>query len=124
MSIYKGNLTPECLAQEVEKIQASFPALSGTFFNLLTERIVVNKFNDERLKAAVGYLLDNFKYPTPSIADIISFDKKIKLFSYTDVLESLDKGKVWTDYIKVTRGSKMFYIKKTDQEQFNIPTKL
>jgi hypothetical protein len=124
ISIYSGELTAKCIATESKKIQSAFPSLPKTFFDLLSERIVLNNFSDERLKAAVGYLLDNFKYPTPTIADIISFDKRVKLYSYSDVLESLDKGRIWSDFIKILRNEKIFWIKKTDQEQFNIPVKL
>ena len=124
ISIYRGILTSQCIAHEIEKIQVSFPTLSETFFNILGERLVINKFNDARLKAAIGFVIDNFKYNTPKIADIIGFDKCVKIYRYDDVLEALDKGKTWNYYSKIRKNGKLYYVKTTDKEQFNLSDEL
>lgn len=124
ISIYQGPLTPKCVVSEISKVRAAFPNLPQTFFDLLAERVAVNGFSDERLKAAVGYLIDNCPYPNPSIANIISFDKKYKIYRHSDVLEMLDKGRKWDDFTKVFIKNKLFYVSVSDKEMYNIPKEI
>jgi hypothetical protein len=121
ISIYRGDLTPKCIAQEVKKIQAAFPSLEPLWFNLLSERIIANNFSDQRLKDAIGYLLDNFRYPSPSIADIISFDKRVKLLTYGQLLIENDKtGRAFKDYECIDRNGKKYWINKAEKEMHNL----
>jgi hypothetical protein len=125
ISIYKGELTPTCLSQEVLKVCASFPSLPAEFFDILSERVAANKFNDARLKAAVANLLDNFTYNTPKIADIISFDRKVKLFSYNEMLVHChNTGNAYSDYTMIKRNGKKYWIRKSEKDQYNLPNEL
>lgn len=54
---------------------------------IFSERIKENGFTDERLKKAVNYVIDNCVYPTPSLADILSFDKKVTVYTYDKICE-------------------------------------
>lgn len=87
ISIYNDELTKECIAKENVKLMTAFPALEPGFFKVFSDRIKANNYTDQRLKDAIGYVIDNCVYPTPTIAQFISFDKRIKLYSYDDVLK-------------------------------------
>lgn len=80
-----------------------------------------NKFTDQRLKDAVGYLIDNFQYKKPNIADLIRFDKRVKLWSYNEVCNLVSKQEgTFDDFVKYKKNETLFWIKRTDKEQFNI----
>lgn len=121
ISIYKGNLTDYTLATELKKLSLSFPQLEPAYFNVLAERLKANGFNDERLKESVGFLIDNFTYPKPSIANIIGFDKKVKLYSHNEVSKQVtDLEASFDDFCHYRKNEKLFWIKKTDREKYNI----
>jgi hypothetical protein len=109
------------VAVGIKKLQAAFPACSPMYFNLLGERLAANGFTDQRFNDAIGNLLDTFKYPTPTISDVISWDKKIKLHTYSDVLAQMDKGFAFSDFAIYKKvGKKVFWILVSDAEKYNI----
>lgn len=91
VSVYNDTLTKECVAKNTIKLKQSFPALPGNFFDMFYDRIKENNYTDKRLSEAVNYVIDNCVYPTPTIAQFISFDKRIKLYTYNDVLKINDQ---------------------------------
>jgi hypothetical protein len=100
ISIYRGELTQIHTLRQIIRAKMSFPNLPDQFFDVLRERIEANKFTDPRLADAVSHVIDNCHYPTPTVADFISFDKKVKLNSYEDMLKKTNElGKeVWDSY--------------------------
>jgi hypothetical protein len=123
LSVYNDNLDPKNAACEVSRLKLAFPALEVGFFDVLLERIKENGFTDKRLRDAVNNLVDNFVYPTPTIANIISFDKRVKLYSYTQMLDMVMSYGVsaWKEYkaIKLI-GSCRFYASIIDIKQYNL----
>ncbi len=122
ISVYFGEtVKPEVIAGETAKILVSFPSLDKLFFTVLTERLIKNNFTEQRLKDAVGYLLDNFHYQKPTIADIINFDKKIKLYSYHDVVFIITKNEArFEDFYKHWIGDTLYWVKKSEVEMWNL----
>ena len=122
ISIYHGALNPISAIEELRKLRKAFPTISEGFIEILTERLIENNFSDKRVKEAVANVIDNFTYQTPSIANIVSFDKRMKLYSRSDFYLELDKGRTGNDFFRVTaKGSKnAMYISKTDKIKFGI----
>lgn len=125
ISVYKGELTPVCLAENVVKIKKAFPILPKEFFDVLEERIFENGFSNERLIDAVNNAIDNCIFPTPTIAQFIGYDKKIKLYTYNQVLEMNQElsGKAFNFYkaVKVQEGQKTpVYVHVNDVEKYNL----
>lgn len=87
MSIYTGQLTPTVVLQEIVKAKIAFPALPKEYFDMLRLRLEANNFSDDRLKDAVAHVIDTCTYPTPTIANFIGFDKRIKINSYEDMVK-------------------------------------
>lgn len=117
VSLYSGELTTPVLVQQMNKLRAAFPEMGADFFDILTERLVKNKFSDERLKDAVNHVIDNFHYKKLNVADIIEFDKVQKLFTYNEVLAlvapsataKLDKTYTFEDFRTRKIGNKTYW---------------
>ena len=107
ISIYKDSLTRNHVKAECLKIRTAFPSLEKHFTDLLTEALVRNNFTNQRFTDAKNYVIDNHVYPKPSIAEFISYDKKVKTYTHKEAcevgmeyLQSTDVGIgvcVWTD---------------------------
>lgn len=100
ISIYKGTITTPCVIKNIARIKAAFPMLPKEFYKTFSERIIDNDFNDDRLRDAVNHVIDTCVYPTPTIAQFISFDRKFKVFSYEEMLKKIDEfgSGVWDSY--------------------------
>ncbi len=118
ISLYNdGNaLTPVEIAKNLKKLQVVFPKQSNEFFNVLTERLVANKFTEQRLRDAVNTIIDKFKYRELNISDIIQYDKQIKLYSYANVCYEISEHKAsFKDFEKYKRiRGQLFWVKKSD----------
>ena len=90
ISLYKGPLTGPVLFRNVAKIQSAFPSLPQGFYDILTERLADTGFTDDRLNDAVNNVIDNCIYPTPTIAQFISWDKRVKVYKYPEIVKMLD----------------------------------
>ena len=126
ISIYSGELTNEITQIGMLKAKSAFPALPNNFFLTLTDRIIANGFSDKRLIDAVNHVIDNHVYPEPSIAEFISFDRKIKLYSHQDILKLVEEfgAVVWGDYeskkLSISGGMKTVWISKLELKKYNI----
>ena len=121
ISIYSGSLSTENTAKGVAKIKAAFPSLPPEFYTVLLERLIEKKFNDERFVNAVNSLIDNCQYPTPTLANILSFDKRVKVYSYSEMANIVMTGaKSQSDFAKIRINSKLFWVKLSDKELYNL----
>ena len=86
ISIYSGPVANEIeIKLEVKKLMAAFPEVSSDFLIVLVERMIDKNFTKERVKEAINHVIDTNPYKRPSIADIISFDRKIKVYTYSEI---------------------------------------
>jgi hypothetical protein len=94
------------------------------FFDILSNRLKENNFNDERLRDAVNHVIDNCIYPTPTIAQFIGFDKKIKLYTYNQVLKLNDEltGKAFEYYrpVRIDENEKPVYAHVNDISKYKL----
>jgi len=109
ISIYTGApATPMEIASETAKIAVSFPSLDKRFFTILAERLIRNNYTIDRLKDAVAYLIDNFH-------------KKVKLYSYNEVLVLIDQNKArFEDFYRHWVGDVLYRVKKSEAETLNL----
>ena len=77
----------------------------------------------ELTKTEVVNLIDNFKYPQPTVADIVLFDKVVNLLNYDDMCKRAHEQKGnfnWSDYqFKPIQGMDYFVL-KTDVENYGL----
>ena len=94
------------------------------FYDIFMDRIKDNGFSDTRLIDAVKHVIDNCTYPTPTIAQFISFDKRIETFNYHQIVEMVEDGddRAFERYarIKPKNLPEAVWIHVNDIEQYNI----
>ncbi len=123
ISVYNDDLTTENIINGTVKLKKSFPALTGDFFDVLSDRIKDNKFTDKRLNDSINNVVDNCIYPTPTIAQFISFDKRIELYSYEEMLELNNQTQTaFKTYksVKIAGISRPMYANINDIEMYNL----
>jgi CRISPR/Cas system-associated endoribonuclease Cas2 len=92
ISIYKGELTQDVLTEQIAKIYKAFKNITDKdYFQVLKERIKENNFSNEKLKDAVNHVIDTCVYPTPTIANFLSYDKNVKLYTYDQKLKLINE---------------------------------
>lgn len=83
ISVYASDeLTKEGLIQAFNRLKSSFPNLDTGFHQVFSERIKEKGIGDQRLMDSINHVIDNCVYPTPTIANFLSFDQNIKLYTY------------------------------------------
>lgn len=125
ISVYRDSFSVSNAIDQFKKLKQAFPQLPAGFYELLIERIKENGFTDQRLKDAINYLVDNFNYPVPTIANVVGFDKRVKLLTYGQLIEVHDRtGRAFEDYCSIKKNGKYFWISKSEKEMFNIKDEL
>jgi hypothetical protein len=105
------------------EIAKAFPQLPGGFYEVLNRRLKEKEFTDERLKDAVNHVIDTCQYPVPTVANFISYDKCIQIFTYADLVKQLnDDRRAWDyyDQVKVPGVDLPRYVKKEDAAKYHL----
>jgi len=127
LSVYgEGEFSKPVFVKSLKDLQQSFPQLPVGFYDTLHDRLVENRFTDQRLKDAVGNVIDTCKYPMPTIANIISYDKVVKRYTYNEMCDlAMQCGpKTWDNYgsLKTVEG-RVYWISRAEAEQYGIKIK-
>lgn len=114
ISIYSGPVaTQEEIKSEVKKLMAAFPEVKTDFLIVLVERMIDKNFTKERVKEAINHVIDTNPYQRPSIANIISFDRKIKVYTYSEISQKCYPGYSAFDHFeKIEIEGRNRYIEK------------
>ncbi len=125
LSMYKGKITEEVFKQGVKKLTVAFSGLKQDFLKLLLELLKENEFSNERYLDAVQHVICTCKYPSPTIADFIQYDKFIivytpEQFSTFCYVKEIDNP--FKTYL-IVKGSSDIYIKIEDILKFNLNPK-
>lgn len=125
LSVYSGELKPETVLESIKKIRSAFPSMSNDFYNIFMERLKDKGFSDKRLKDAVNYVIDTCQYPTPTLANFLSFDKRVKILTYHELCAKVTNGEDKFDrYAKIKIKDINHYVRIADKEMFNIPDEI
>jgi hypothetical protein len=122
VSIYRGPLTARVIVESAAKIKKAFPTLPIGFYQVFDERLKENNFTDSRLTDAVNHVIDTCIYPTPTIANFISFDKRVKVYTYSQYCKLCDEGD-GKNYqpVAINGNTKPVWAHINDINQFNLP---
>jgi hypothetical protein len=114
LSVYTDEVaTRTQLIGATKKLHAAFPEITNDFIILLIERLIDNKFTKQRVTDAINHIIDTSPYKHPAIADIISFDRKIKLYTYAEVaIRCSPNHSVFDNFERIEINGKKRYIKK------------
>jgi hypothetical protein len=115
MSIYEGELTQAEMAKCMARLKIAFPSLPKEFYRLLGNRMKEKGFTDDKMRDAINYVIDNCKYPIPTISEILSYDRVAKLYSYNEVSNMVMRGQAsFDDFEKREIGGKIYRVLKSD----------
>lgn len=125
MTTYTGELKTECIAQNMAKIKKSFPALEPGFYQVLIERLKDKGFSDQRLTDAVNNVIDTCQYPTPTLANFLSFDRRVKILDYGQLVDQITNHQAsWDAFTKLKMEGKNYWVRMTDKLMFNLPDEI
>jgi hypothetical protein len=79
------------IKNECRRLQLVFPVIKAEFILIMAERIKARKMTGKQLTDAIDNLIDNFKYQHPTVADVVSWDRRIKLYSYDEAVNHANK---------------------------------
>jgi hypothetical protein len=115
LSLYSDNLpSPQGIAVQIARLKVAFPKMERHFFDILAERIVDNDFTEKRLEEAVNHIIDNFQYKELNVADIIKFDKQVKLYTGNEFVNAQMNGIHYSKFQKREIDGVRFWILKED----------
>jgi len=116
MSLYDDKLaTIENIAFQQMKLKVAFPKKEPEFFELLCDRLFANGFTEKRVEDAINHVIDNFVYKDLNIADVIGFDKKVKLYTYPELVDMITNKGYKSDDFEIRKiNDKVFNVLKTD----------
>ena len=92
------------VAKNCHRLKEAFPSLSDGFYSILLERLKDNGFTNERVIDAINNCIDTCIYPTPTIAQILSWDKRVKTFTHSQIVKEVANGYSFNDFISVDLG--------------------
>lgn len=99
LSVYKDELTQQTIVECNLIIRQAFPTLGQGFFIQLNRLITENGFTDQRLREATDHVISTCIYPQPTIANFLSYDNRIKLYTYREVVSMTDLNRnAFEDY--------------------------
>lgn len=117
ISIYNDEQADDnFILEQIKRLYICFSETNKEIFKELFNRIKANNFTKKRLQDAVDNLIDTHTYKTIAIADVISFDKNIDIYSYIDVCNlAYERGsEVWNEFEKIIIDDSIYYIRKND----------
>lgn len=124
ISIYSDKLTNDNIIKNCKNIMKAFPQLREGFYDILSQRLFENNFTDQRFTDAVNHVIDTCIYPTPTVANFLSYDRRINLYTYEQVLEmvNLHGESIFKIYrpVKIEGYSRPFHARIEDIEKYNL----
>lgn len=125
ISVYEPDkVTPEGAAKAFDLVKSAFPRLGKGFYKILLERAEAIKFSDQRLLDAVNFVIDNCEYPEPTIAQFMTFDKRVKLYTYPEMLDINDdmNGGVFNHYssVRIPGHENPFWASNLDIQKYRL----
>lgn len=92
ISVYNdAPLEARTLVANVDKIKKTFPNLPAGFYEILSSRLKFHQFTNRRFIDSVNNVIDHCRFQTPTVAEFVSWDRKIKLYDYKEVLQMNDR---------------------------------
>ncbi len=128
ISIYTDAVaTGKDIVNAAGMIKKAFPALTAGFYDSFDDRVQAHKFTAQRLKDAVAFVIDNCPYPTPTLANFISYDKTVPHRNYEQMCkEALTYDGVWREWlaIKYPELPKVVWVHANDVVKYKLETYL
>lgn len=115
ISLYEGGQPPDkdFVGNEMKRLKAAFKQLDAQYFVVLMERIKDKKMTCDQLHDAISKVIDNCIYPIPGMAEILSFDHRVKIYTHKQVVNILlPQGYTFDDLEQVNLEGTLYWIEK------------
>lgn len=98
ISIYRGETaTKQEIAEILQSFSSVFPTYTKEKMAMLANTIYDEWFTRARLVEAIKYVIKTCRYKEPTIADIVSFDRCVKLYTYNEACRLVTSGQARFD---------------------------
>jgi hypothetical protein len=118
ISVYVGDtLDKETAITVSKKLVNAFPQITEGVISTILDRMIDLKFTNKRAIDAVNNVIDNCKFNAPAVANFIDFDKRVKLYTYSDMLTKVREGSgssVWEQHQTIRKNGVVYWISKKD----------
>jgi len=108
VSLYSGERTKKGVSDAIALIAKAFPKWTPEQSEVLAELFAEDKFSDERMLAAVKYVIRTYSGfdKVPNIANFVQYDKRIKLYRHRQIDALVERGEyAYSDFgIAVIEG--------------------
>jgi hypothetical protein len=129
LSIYGlGEVSALTLAACVSEIKKAFPELPNGWYDVLEKMLDGEGFTNERLIDATKALIRTCPYPKPTIANLIGFDKRVKVYTYPELLEhkkdssAIERREYLESFGRINFFGMLRFAKNDDIKLYNLPT--
>jgi hypothetical protein len=87
------------IIRAIANIKRAFPSLPIGFYDTFDDRVRAKLFSKQRLTDAVDFVIDNCVYPTPTIANFVSFDRTVEFKTYDQICKiAINDPDIWNQY--------------------------
>ena len=106
----------------IKQLRAAFPKIEDSWFDLLTTKMKEKKFTQKQFNDAIDNVISTCKYPTPQIANIINYQKGVRIISRERFLrETKDESKEFRSYfVGINVNGELFYANKHELERLDV----
>jgi hypothetical protein len=114
LSLYSDEPPSEkiLIANECERLRIAFPTIQREFIGVLVQMVLKKGMSKNQLIDSIDNILMNYKYPHPTVADVIGFDKRVKLYTHAEVVADIPKGFEFNDYDMISINEQKRWIRK------------
>jgi len=103
----------EFVKAEMKRLKAAFKQLDAQYFVVLMERIKDKLMTRDQLHDAISGVIDKCIYPVPGMAEILSHDRKVQLYSHKMIVDiMIPKGYDFSDFEMIELDGRKVWIEK------------
>lgn len=102
----------------VKRLGMSRFELDNEFIAQLSESIIRNGLTRQRVKDATDHVIDTCSYKSFRISDFVGFDKKRRVYTYDEVVDSIPKGLGFPAFDHLWIKGKLFFTRKDDEYRY------
>lgn len=94
VTLYKGEpATKQQILNDTARLKKAFPQIEDATMAILIERMASAEWTQRHVQDAINHVIDNCEYPTFTIARIMNFDKKKRLYNYSGYCNLISEHK-------------------------------
>ena len=123
VTTYKGQpATASEIGAQIEKLRRNFTLMKPDFFAVLTNELAAEEWTAERIADAVKHVLHTKTGGYLAVADVLSYDKPMKLYTHLGYCWFIDNHRATdkdgcgekSDFGKIIINGKCFFYLKKD----------